>query len=421
MHTRPARGRAVFINFFLNLRAKGIPVTLHEWITLHRALAENLNKCSLTSFYHIARSILVKNEIHFDRYDVAFLDTFEGIETTDELLDRVLSCLRQTRDLQLTEEEKNQLHELDLDDVLRNFERQLIEQRNDTDYSSDYGGNRHIGTSGTSTQGAWGYNPAGIRIGQGKSRNRRAVQVAERRTFRNYSSDRTLDTRQMKVALSHLRSLLPAGEGDQLDVDATVDATCKNAGDIELVWETRLKKSSKVILLMDVGGSMTPHSELVERLFSAAASQISRFKHFYFHNCIYQDLRTNMSGSDTISTLDYIKAEDSDYKVILVGDAEMAPSELTWANGAVDYWYYNDEPGIVWLRRIRDAFPDSIWLNPLPRYRWDRIKSLRIIRDIFPMFELTLEGLDEGVKFLIKGKGRVCSNSAGGIGTQRCT
>jgi uncharacterized protein len=397
----------VFINFFLNLKARGVPVTLHEWITLHQALAQNLNDCSLTRFYSIARAILVKNEIYFDRYDVAFLDTFAGIETTDELLDRVLSCLRQTRDLQLTEEEKRELDELELDEVLRNFERQLIEQRNDSDYSSDYGGNRHIGTSGTSTQGAWGYNPAGIRIGQGRSRNRRAVQVAERRSFKNYASDRTLDTRQMKVALSHLRSLLPAGEGERLNVDATIDATCRNAGDIELVWENKVKKASKVLLLMDVGGSMTPYSEMVDRLFSAAAGQISRFKHFYFHNCMYQDLRTDMNGDSTTPTIDYLKAEEPDYKVIIVGDAEMAPSELTWVNGAVDYWYYNNEPGLVWLQRIRDKFPDCIWLNPLRRGRWDSIRSVRMIREIFPMFELTLEGLDEGVRFLMQGKSRL--------------
>ena len=394
----------MFINFFANLKSKGVPVSLHEWMTLHHALAADLSQCSLTRFYHIARSILVKNEIYFDRYDMAFLDTFSGIETTDELLDRVLSCLRQTRDLKLTDEEKKELKELDLDEVLKNFERQLIEQRNDTDYSSDNGGNRAIGTSGTSTQGAWGYNPAGIRIGQGISRNKRAVQVAERRAFKNYSSDRTLDTRQMKVALSHLRSLLPAGEGEELNIKKTIEATCKNAGEIELVWENRLKKSSKVILLMDVGGSMTPYSNMVERLFSAASSQISRFKHFYFHNCIYQDLRTDMNGDNTIPTLDYLKAEETDYKVIIVGDAEMAPSELTWANGAVDYWYYNDEPGTVWLQRIRDTFPDIVWLNPLPQRRWNSIKSVRMVRDIFPMFELTLEGLDESIRFLIKGK-----------------
>ena len=158
---------------------------------------------------------------------------------------------------------------------------------------------------------------------------------------------------------------------------------------------------------MDVGGSMTPYSNMVERLFSAASSQISRFKHFYFHNCIYQDLRTDMNGDNTIPTLDYLKAEETDYKVIIVGDAEMAPSELNWANGAVDYWYYNDEPGTVWLQRIRDTFPDIVWLNPLPQRRWNAIKSIRMIRDIFPMFELTLEGLDESIRFLISGKGRL--------------
>ena len=394
----------MFINFFLNLKAKGVPVTLHEWMTLHRALAANLSDCSLTRFYHVARSILVKSEIYFDRYDVAFLDTFAGIETTDELLERVLACLRQTRDLRLTEEEKRELKELDLDEVLKNFERQLLEQRNDRDYSSDYGGSRAIGTSGTSTQGAWGYNPAGIRIGQGISRNRRAVQVAERRAFKNYSSDRTLDTRQMKVALSHLRSLLPAGEGDKLDIHATIDATCRNAGEIELVWEEKVKKGSKVILFMDTGGSMTPYAEMVEQLFSAAAAQISRFRHFYFHNCIYQDLRTDMEGDSTIPTLDFFKAVEPDYKVIIVGDAEMAPSELTWVNGAVDYWYHNDTPGIVWLQRLRDTFRDVIWLNPLPPRRWDSVKSILMIRELFPMFELTLEGLDEGIRFLIQGK-----------------
>lgn len=397
----------MFINFFLSLRARGVPVTLHEWLALHRALELNVCDCSLNRFHHIARSILVKSEIYFDRYDLAFLDTFSGIETTDELLDRVLACLRQTRDLQLTDQEKQELAELDLDEILKNFERQLIEQRGDTDYSSDNGGNRAIGTSGTSTQGAWGYNPAGIRIGQGKSRNRRAVQVAERRIFKNYASDRILDTRQMKVALSHLRALLPAGTGDMLDVPATIDATCKNAGELELVWQEKVKKGSKVLLFMDVGGSMTPYSEMVDQLFSAAAAQISRFRHFYFHNCIYQDLRTDMGGDSSIPTLDFLKAAEPDYKVIIVGDAEMAPSELTWVGGAVDYWYHNDTPGIVWLERLRATFPGIVWLNPLRHTRWDSVKSVRMVRDIFPMFELTLEGLDEAVKFLMQGKARL--------------
>ena len=390
----------MFINFFFNLKARGVPVSLHEWITLHHALALNLNDCSLTNFYHMARSILVKNEIFYDRYDIAFLDTFGGIETTDEMLEEILAGLKKVKELKLTEEEKRQIEQLNLDEVLRNFEEQLKQGH----YKNHVGGNKAIGTGGRSTQGAWGYNPAGIRIGQGESRHRRAVQIAEKRTFRNYSSDVTLDTRQMRVALSHLRSLLPMGQGEKLDLKQTIDWTCKNAGEIELVWETKEKKSAKVMLLMDVGGSMTPFSELVERLFSAAAGQISRFKHYYFHNCFYQDLWTDMERNQSVSTMEVIKSEDSDYKVIIVGDAEMAPSELTWVNGAIDYWYHNDTPGIVWMQRFKEKFKDTIWLNPLPKRTWDYVHSIRMIRDVFPMFELTLDGLDEGVKYLMTGK-----------------
>jgi len=390
----------MFINFFFNLKSKGIPVSLHEWITLHRAIAMNLNDCSLTSFYHMARSILVKNEIYFDRYDMAFLDTFKDIETTDEMLDKILAGLKKVKELHLSEEEKKQIEQLNLDEVLKNFEEQLKQEH----YKEHVGGNKAIGTGGRSTQGAWGYNPAGIRIGQGESRHKRAIQIAEKRTFRNYSSNITLDTRQMRVALSHLRSLLPMGVGQKLDLKKTIDTTCKNAGEIELVWADKEKKSSKVMLLMDVGGSMTPFAELVERLFSASASQISKFKHYYFHNAFYQDLWTDMERNSSISTLEMLKSEDSDYKVIIIGDAEMAPSELTWANGAVDYWYHNDIPGLIWMQRFKEKFKDAIWLNPIPKRSWEYVNSIRMVRDVFPMFELTLDGLDEGVKYLMTGK-----------------
>lgn len=390
----------MFINFFFNLKSKGIPVSLHEWITLHHAMAMNLNDCSLTTFYHMARSILVKNEIFYDRYDIAFLDTFGGIETTDEMLDEILAGLKKVKELKLSEEEKRQIEQVNLDQVLKNFEEQMKQGH----YKDHVGGNKAIGTGGRSTQGAWGYNPAGIRIGQGESRHKRAIQIAEKRTFRNYSSEITLDTRQMRVALSHLRSLLPIGYGEKLDLEKTIDQTCKNAGEIEFVWENREKKSSKVMLVMDVGGSMTPFAELVERLFSAAAGQISRFKHFYFHNCFYQDLWTDMERNQSISTMEMLKSEDPEYKVIIVGDAEMAPSELTWANGAIDYWYHNDIPGIVWMQRFKEKFRDAIWLNPLPKRSWDYVHSIRMVRDVFPMFELTLDGLDEGVKYLMTGK-----------------
>jgi uncharacterized protein with von Willebrand factor type A (vWA) domain len=390
----------MFINFFYQLKSYGVPVSIHEWMILHQALSLNLNDCSLTKFYHIAKSIMVKNEIYFDKFDLAFLDTFKDIETTDEMLEEILKNLKKVKELHLTEEEKKQIEELNLDQVLKNFEEQLKQGH----YKGHVGGDKAIGTGGRSTQGAWGYNPAGIRIGQGESRHKRAIQIAEKRTFRNYSSDITLDTRQMKVALSHLRSLLPIGMGDKLNLDETIDATCKNAGEIEFVWENKEKKASKVMLLMDVGGSMTPYADLASRLFSAASSQISKFKYYYFHNCIYQDLWTDMERNKSISTMDLIKGEDNDYKVILVGDAEMAPSELTWANGAIDYWYHNDTPGIVWLQRIKEKFKNIIWLNPLPERSWNFVHSAKMIRGIFPMFELTLDGLDDGVKYLMSGK-----------------
>ena len=393
----------MFINFFFNLKSQGIPVSIHEWILLHKALYLNLNNSKLTDFYYIARSILVKNEVYFDKYDLAFLDTFESVETTDEMLEEILAGLKKVKELKLSEDEKKQLEKLNLEEVLKNFEEQLQGGH----YKNHVGGNKRIGTGGRSTQGAWGYNPAGIRIGQGISRHRKAIQVAEKRSFQNYASDKTLDTRQMKVALSHLRSLLPMGEGEELDLDKTIETSCKNAGEIELVWQDKEKKTAKVLLLMDVGGSMTPYAELIERLFSAASSQISKFKHFYFHNCLYQHLWIDMERDQAISTKDFLFNEDSDYKVILVGDAEMAPSELTWANGAVDYWYHNETPGIVWLQRLKDKFKDIIWLNPLPKKSWEYIYTTCMIKEIFPMFELTLDGLDEGVKFLMSGKGKL--------------
>lgn len=390
----------MFINFFFNLKAQGVPVSIHEWMTLHEALVLNLNDVSLTKFYYMARAILVKNEVLYDRYDIAFLDTFKDVETTDELLEQILEGLKKVKELHLTEEEKRQVEKLNLDEVLRNFEEQLRQGH----YKNHVGGNKAIGTGGRSTQGAWGYNPAGIRIGQGVSRHKSAVQIAEKREFKNYSNQIILDTRQMRVALSHLRSLLPIGPEEHLDVEQTVDATSKNAGELELIWKKKEKKAAKLILLMDAGGSMTPYARLVERLFSAASSQISKLKYFYFHNCIYQDLWKDIERSESISTVDFLKNTDKDYKLIIVGDAEMAPSELTWANGAIDYWYHNDIPGIVWLQRLRETFKYSLWLNPIPQRSWDYIQTTRMIKNIFPMFELTLEGLDEAIKHLISGK-----------------
>ena len=387
----------MFTEFFFSLRRKGIPVSIHEWMTLHEALSKGLANSSLFSFYYLARAILVKSETYYDKYDVAFQEYFQGIETPEEIIDEILKGLEKVPELQLSEEERRLIEALDLEQVRRNFEEQWRRGR----YHGHVGGNQAIGTGGTSTQGAFGYNPAGVRIGQGYSRYRSAIQIAEERKFRNYDKSVILDTRQIQVALSKLRTLLPLGDRDELDVPGTIDATCRNAGELEFVWERGLTNTIKLLLLMDTGGSMDVHTHLVNRLFSGAAAQFRDLKHFYFHNCIYQDLWRDMDGSETVSTIDFLRTFDQGYKVIIVGDASMAPSELLNKNGAIDYWYYNDTPGIQWLKRMKEHFPYVIWLNPVRKSGWHYVRSIQFVNELFPMYELTLDGLEEGAKYLL--------------------
>ena len=387
----------VFTDFFFKLRERGVPVSIHEWLTLQEALGKGLARSNLLSFYYLARAILVKSETYFDRFDLAFREYFQGIETPEEIIDEIIKGLEKVPELVLTEEEKKLLEELDLEQVRRNFEEQWRKGR----YHGHVGGNQAIGTGGTSTQGAFGYNPAGVRVGQGYSRHRSAIQIAEKRRFRNYDKNVILDTRQLQVALSKLRTLLPLGEKDEIDVEGSIDATCRNAGELELVWKRGLTNAAKLLLLMDTGGSMEVYTELVNRLFSAASAQFRDLKYFYFHNCIYQDLWKDMERSEVFPTEELLRTFESDYKVIIVGDASMAPSELLEVNGAIDYWYYNDTPGIIWLKRIAEHFPYTIWLNPIRRTGWRFVRSIGLIADIFPMYELSVEGLESGIKYLL--------------------
>ena len=264
------------------------------------------------------------------------------------------------------------------------------------------GGNRAIGVRGRSPYGAWGYNPAGIRIGQHQSRMRSAIQIAEKRTFRNYRDDVTLDTRSIKTVLSYIRQVVREGPRDMLDVEGTIDATCRNAGELEFIWERARKKRIKLMLLMDAGGTMNPYSELVSRLFSAAKDIVKDLRYYYFHNCIYQELYTDIEQMSAVSTRKVLDQTSRNYKVILVGDAYMAPSELLSRNGAIDYWYRNDRPGIEWLTDVRKRFRKVIWLNPEPAEWWASVPSTRMIQRIFPMYELTLEGMRSGARALIK-------------------
>jgi len=389
---------ALFLEFFYLLRALKVPVSITEWLTLTEALDKGHALSSLNVFYHLARALLVKSETFYDQFDQAFVACFGHLKTDIEITEEVLDWLKDPLNrLALDEEELARLKALPLDELRRLFEERLKEQTERHD-----GGGRWIGTGGTSPFGHGGANPAGLRLG-GPGGGGMAIQVAAERRFRNYRTDVVLDIRQIKVALKRLRHLKPVGPQDELDLEETIDQTCRNAGEIELIFGRARKNTVKVCLLMDSGGSMVPYSDLVSRLFSAA-HQMSHFKdlqHYYFHNCIYQELYTDIWNSESIPTAKVLANLDSDYKVILVGDAHMAPSELMSVGGAIDYYYHNEQPGIYWLKRVAEHFRHSIWLNPITTPQLYVHPTIKAIGRIFPMFMLTLDGLEEGVKKLI--------------------
>ena len=296
----------------------------------------------------------------------------------------------------LTEEEQALLDRMDFDELIKEFEKRLKEQTEQHD-----GGGYWIGRGGTSPFGHSGYHPAGIRIG-GESRGRHAIQIAQERRFRNYRNDLTLDVRQIKMALLGLRQLSRIGPEDELDLEETIDATSKNAGEIELVWTRSRKNAVKVLLLMDVGGSMEPFALLCSQLFSAAhsSSHFKDFQYFYFHNCIYDNLYRDIERQEAISTDYLLRTMEPDYKLLLVGDARMSPWELMERYGAINYYERNEMPGIVWLKRIAEHFTHSVWVNPdNPRF-WIH-PTIQMIAKMFPMFELTLDGLGQAVKKLV--------------------
>jgi uncharacterized protein with von Willebrand factor type A (vWA) domain len=388
----------MFTNLFRALKRRGVPVTFNEWFLLQKALSENLIDSSLTRFYHLARAILIKTEGHFDKFDQAFLECFGHIESNEELLREIEERLIQMPPLELTDEEKLLVEQLDLEEVRSRF----LDRLKNQDQEPHVGGNKAIGVRGRSPYGAWGYNPAGVRVGQHVSRMRSAIQIAEKRSFRNYRDDVALDTRSMKTVLSYIRQVVREGPKDNLDVDGTINATCRNAGELELIWERAKKKRIKLMLLMDAGGTMTPHAELVSRLFSAANDIVKDLKFYYFHNCVYQELYTDIGQMKAVSTRKVLDQTNKNYKVIVVGDAYMAPSELMSPNGAIDYWYRNDRPGLEWLMDIRRRFRKVIWLNPESSQWWNSVPSTRMIQRVFPMYELTLEGMRSGTRALIK-------------------
>lgn len=388
----------MFFDFFHALRRHNVPVSLTEWMLFMEALSQGFAHASLQRFYTLARSLLVKDVGYYDAYDMAFQEVFRGVETPEDMLTQVLAWLQDPHTLEhLNAEQLNLLSKLDLQRLRELFATRLREQKARHD-----GGNRMIGTGGTSPFGHHGTHPSGVRVG-GEGGQRGALQVAAARQFANYRNDRVIDTRQIQVALRKLRHLKRVGSEAELDLAETVDQTCKNGGEIELVFRPPRKNNAKVLLLMDAGGSMMPYANLVERLFSAAhqTSHFRDFQHYYFHNCIYEQLYVDMRLNKKTTTASLIHSLDPGYKVILVGDAYMAPEELVEPGGAIYYYHNNDTPGIEWLRRIQSHFQACTWFNPLPERHWDR-PSIALIRQVFPMYELTLEGLERGIKHLVR-------------------
>ena len=390
----------MFTDFFYLLREQDIPVSVHEFMALQEALESGLAADSLVQFYYLSRSLLVKNETLFDRFDQCFAHFFKGLELGDRVVDQVIAEMKKVPPRQFTQEEKDAIQKLNLREVLENFRKQW-EQGG---FHAHVGGNQAIGTGGTSTQGAFASPPAGAPMPPGGGRHGSAVKIAEARQFRNYSADRQLDTRQIKVALSGLRALLPTGPEDVLNVDKTITATGDNAGELELVFDREMRNDLHVVLLMDTGGSMAPYHETMNRLFSAIKDRFKKVSYYYFHNSPYQEMWEDMERGKRIPTYKLLRESTHKHKLILVGDAAMAPSELMEVNGRIDYWSNNSISGIHWLLRLKKAFPAALWLNPDEEVYWRHTYTTRMIANVFPMMPLTVSGITKGMKMLLKNR-----------------
>jgi len=389
----------MFLDFFLLLKNDGLPVTIKEYLTFLEVLDKDLVDYSVDDFYYLSRSSLIKHEQNLDRFDQLFGLFFQGIERidTEEFMKIPKGWLTKDFENQLTEEEKAMIKAMGLDDLFKRLKELMKKQK-----GKHQGGNKWIGTGGTSPYGAYGYNPAGIRIGQDGSRHRRAVKVWDKREFMDLDDSVELKTRNMKMALRRLRILTREGLNEELDLNKTIEKTSKNAGylDIEMVPEK--KNNVKVLLFLDIGGSMDDHIELCSRLFSAAKYEFKHLDHFYIHNCLYEFVWKNnvRRWQEAIPTYEVLHKYNSDYKVIVVGDASMSPWELMYPNGSVEH--NNEEAGFTWLDRLKAQYPDFIWLNPVPVDDWKYTESIVMLREFFNdrMFPLTLDGLSKAVRAL---------------------
>lgn len=394
----------MFTDFFYLLRLRGLRVSMQEWQTLLRGLELGLHRSSLTGFYRLARAVLVHTESDFDRFDQVFLEYFQNIRPFDELPKELEDWLSKPIDPVQYDPASLTNQGLDIETIRRMLEERMKEQTERHD-----GGTHWVGTGGASPFGNAGYYPGGIRVG-GQGRNRSALQVAGERHFRDFRDDAVLDVRQFQMAFRRLRQFSAQEDGpkDELQLDDTIKETGDNAGRLKLVFGRPRRNTVKLLMLFDSGGSMWEFTRLCASLFQAVSreSKFKDLKTYYFHNCFYDDLYTapGCHHADSVSTEWVLSQLGQDYKVIVVGDASMAPYELLRPGGCSDYYTYNDEPGIDWIGKFTRRYDRMIWLNPLPKENWDHgygSETIRIIRSKVPMYRLTLEGLQEGLKALI--------------------
>ncbi len=390
----------MLIPFFFMLRDGGMKTSITELLVLLEAMKKGVAGHSVENFYYLARATLVKEESQLDKFDRIFGVYFKGLE--DSLADLFEEIpdewLRAQTELMLTDEERAQIEAMGgFEELMKALQERLAEQD-----ERHEGGNKWIGTGGTSPFGAYGFNPEGIRMGQAGSRNRSAVKVWDKRQYRNLDDSLELGTRNIKVALRRLRKFAREGAADQLDLDDTIDKTARNGGMLDIRMVPEKHNAVKVLLCLDIGGSMDDHVRICEELFSAARSEFKHLEYFYFHNFIYESLwkDNRRRHSEKTSLLELTHKYSSDYKLVIVGDATMSPYEIVYAGGSVEHW--NEEPGAVWIKRLLNTYPKAIWLNPEPRARWDYTPSIKMTRELMGdrMYPLSIAGLDEGIKSL---------------------
>ncbi|HYF56856.1 MAG TPA: VWA domain-containing protein [Salinarimonas sp.] len=376
-------------------------MTLREFLLLLEALDRDLAGKRVEDFYYLARACLVKDERNLDKFDRVFGQVFRGLESLSQALEKAEipeEWLRKLAERYLTDEEKRQIEAMGWDKLWQTLQERLREQK-----GRHQGGSKWIGTAGTSPYGAYGYNPEGVRIGQDGNRNFRAVKVWDRRDFKDLSDEVELGVRNMRVALRRLRRFARTGAAEELDLDGTIRETA-NKGYLDVKLRPERRNAVKVLLFLDVGGSMDWHVEKAEELFSAARLEFKHLEHFYFHNCPYERVwKGNRRRHDEVtSTLDVIRTYPSDYRVVFVGDASMSPYEILMPGGSVEHW--NEEPGQAWMERLLGHFPKAVWLNPLPEKHWGYTHSIGLVRGLVGgrMFPLTLEGIDRAMRELVR-------------------